>query len=139
MEANALTRRRVRIALVGLAVLAAAYALQVTLIVIPRPSADLYEKLATNLVFVGAVLLCAWRAIAVREERAAWACFAAALACWELGDVYFALFLWDADPIPALSPADVGYLALYPFAFAGLVLLFRARGDGYGRSLWVDG
>ena len=139
MEANALTRRRVRIALVGLAVLAAAYALQVTLIVIPRPGADLYEKLATNVVFVGAALLCAWRAIAVREERAAWACFAAALGCWELGDAYFALFLWDADPVPALSPADIGYLALYPFAFAGLVLLFRARGDGYGRSLWVDG
>ncbi len=139
MEANALTRRWVRIALVGLAALTAAYAVQVTLIVIPRPGADLYEKLSTNAVFAGAALLCAWRAIAVREERAAWACFAAALACWELGDLYYALVLWDLDPVPILSPADIGYLALYPFAFAGLVLLFRARGGGDARSLWVDG
>ena len=55
------------------------------------------------------------------------------------GDVYFAIALWDLHDIPLLSPADAGYLALYPFVFAGLVLLYRARGGGDGRSLWVDG
>jgi len=37
-----------------------------------------------------------------------------------------------------LSPADAGYVGLYPCAFVGLVLLHRARG-GDRRRLGVDG
>ena len=43
----------------------------------------------------------------------------------------------EAVPIP--SPADIGYLALYPGVYAGLVLLYRTRGGADRRSLWVDG
>jgi two-component system cell cycle response regulator len=139
MEANALTRSRARAVLGVLAALTVAYAAQVTFVLVPRPGADALEKLATNVVFAGAALLCGWRAVAVRAERAAWACFAVALAAWALGDIYFATFLWDLREIPIPSPADVGYLALYPPLCAGLVLLYRAHGGGEQRSLWVDG
>ena len=130
---------RVRVALAVLAVVTVAYAAQVSLILIPRPAAGLYEKAATNLVFLGAAMLCAWRALHTREERAPWACLAAGLGVWGLGDLYFALVLWDLKVIPVPSPADIGYLGLYPFAFAGLVLLYRVRGGAEKRSLWVDG
>ncbi len=130
---------RVRVALAVLAVVTVAYAAQVSLILIPRPAAVPYEKVATNLVFLGAALLCAWRAIHARSERAPWACFAAGLGLWGLGDVYFAIALWDLKVIPVPSPADAGYLGLYPCALAGLYLLFRARGGAGRRSLWVDG
>ena len=139
MEAKTQTPARVRVALVCLAVVTAAYAAQVSFLVIPRPTADTYEKIATNVVFLGAALLCAWRAAYDRAERAPWACFAVALALWGLGDLYYAIVLWNLDGIPLLSPADVGYLAMYPFAFAGLVLLYRARVDCDGHRLWVDG
>ena len=46
-----------------------------------RPSADTLEKLMTNVVFLGAAALCAWRAVEVRAERAAWACFAMRSRC----------------------------------------------------------
>ncbi len=130
---------KVRAALVVLAVVTIAYAAQVSMLLIPRPGAAMYEKVATNLVFLGAALLCAWRALHSRTERAPWACFAAGLGLWGLGDLYYALALWDLKVVPVPSPADVGYLGLYPCAFAGLCLLFRARGGGDGRSLWVDG
>jgi diguanylate cyclase (GGDEF)-like protein len=139
MEANALTRSRARRALYVLALLTAAYTTQVTFVLVPRPAADTLEKLTTNVVFVGAALLCAWRAMAVRAERPAWACFAGGLMLWGLGDVYFAAFLWDLRDIPIPSPADVGYLALYPPLCTGLVLLHRARGGGERPGLWVDG
>jgi len=139
MEVNTQTPARARVALLCLGALTVAYAAQVSFVVIPRPTADTYEKVATNVVFLGAALLCAWRAAHDRAERAPWACFAVALALWGLGDLYYAIVLWDLDDIPLLSPADVGYLAMYPFAFAGLVLLYRARVDGDGHRLWVDG
>src|SRR5436190_2869799 len=139
MDATASTPFRVRAALACLTVLTVGYAAQVSLVLIPRPGAGLYEKVATNVIFLGAATLCAWRALHVRGERAPWAWFAAGLGLWGLGDLYFAIFLWDLKVIPVPSPADVGYLGLYPCAFIGLVVLFRARGGGDGRRLWVDG
>jgi diguanylate cyclase (GGDEF)-like protein len=139
MEANAPMPLRVRAALTALAALTAAYTVQVCLHVIARPAAGTYEKVATNLVVLGAAALCAWRARRCPAERTPWICFAAGLALWGLGDLYYAVFLWDLKVPPTLSPADAGYLALYPCGFAGLVMLYRARGDGDVRSLWVDG
>src|SRR3954447_10444953 len=95
----------VRVGLAALAVLTLAYAAQVTFIVIPRPASGSLEKVATNVVVIGAALLCGWRAVAVRPERAAWLCFAAGLLSWGIGDIYFALALWDLDTIPIPSLA----------------------------------
>jgi two-component system cell cycle response regulator len=139
MDVNGPMPPRVRASLLLLAVLTLAYAAQVSFILIPRPAAELYEKATTNLVALSAALLCAYRAVRVRDERVPWACLAAGLGLWGLGDVYYAIFLWDLKDAPVPSPADIGYLGLYPFAFAGLVLLYRAHGASHARSLWVDG
>ena len=128
----------VRAALGCLGFLTVLYAAQAVFVVIPRPEAFLFEKLTSNAVAIGAAALCAWRAIAVRAERAAWLCFAGGLLAWAAGNVYFAVALWELEDIPIPSAADAGYLGLYPGLFAGLVLLFAARGGGRGRS-WVDG
>ena len=140
MAANEPVSRRVLIALGCLALLTLAYTLQVAFVILPRPGAGTPEKIATNVVVLGSALLCAWRAAAVARERAAWTCLAIALALWGMGDVYFALALWDLKTIPIPSPADAGYLGLYPGLFAGLLLLHRAdaipgRRD---RVLWAD-
>lgn len=54
----------------------------------------------------------------------AWYLFAAGLLAFTVGDVIFNLYasVWHRDP-PIPSPADVFYLAGYPFLAAGLVLL----------------
>jgi two-component system cell cycle response regulator len=128
----------VRAVLGSLAFVMAAFALNLVLGIIPSGSAELFQKFASNAVFIGSALVCCWRSRAIREERLAWALFGAGLLAWGLGDLYFTLALWDLDAIPLPSPADAGYLALYPLVYTGLALLARARVAAIGRSLWVD-
>ena len=138
MEVNACPLR-VRVALAALAVRDGR--LRGAGLADPHPAAGggPYEKVATNLVFLGAALLCAWRALHARDERAPWACFAAGLGLWGLGDVYYAIVLWDLKVAPVPSPADIGYLGLYPCAFAGLSCSTAPAAVRDRRSLWVDG
>src|SRR3954451_1371180 len=94
---------------------------------------------ASTAIFAGAVLACAARARAVPSERAAWLSFAAGLAMFGLGDVYYTVFQESLAEVPFPSPADALYLAVYPCFYLGLLRLFRAR---VGRSLprlWLDG
>jgi len=126
-------------ALLALGCVMAAFALELAVGFMPAAAAETFDKFASNIVFIGAALVCGWRAIAVREARTAWALFAAGLLAWGLGDLYFTLALWDLDEIPVPSIADVGYLGLYPCFFGGLALLARARGAATTRGLWVDG
>jgi diguanylate cyclase (GGDEF)-like protein len=140
MVAFAQMPRGARVATCLLALALAAFTAQIAFHVLPQGSGgDEFEKYVSNLVFFGAALLCGWRAAAIRHERLAWSLFAAGLLLWGLGDLYFTLALWNLDEIPAPSPADGGYLALYPLAYAGIVLLFRSRISRLRRNLWVDG
>ena len=113
----------VRAVLGSLALVMAAFALDLATGAIPADASDLFQKFASNAVFIGSALVCCWRSLAVREERLAWALFGAGLLAWGLGDLYFTLALWDLDEIPVPSLADAGYLALYPLVFTGLALL----------------
>ena len=90
-------------------------------------------------VLLTAACLCALRAVRQRPERLAWSLIAAALFSWALGEVYYTVVLWDKNPIPVPSPADVGYLGVYPLGFSGLVLLMRARVSDVSPTVWVDG
>ena len=128
----------VRAVLGSLALLMAGFAFNLAVGVLPADASDLFQKLASNTVLIGAALVCCWRSLAIREERLAWALFGAGLLAWGLGDLYFTLALWDLDAIPLPSPADAGYLALYPLVYTGLALLARTRVTVVGRSLWVD-
>jgi two-component system cell cycle response regulator len=127
-----------RRALGALVLVLAVFTVELTAGVLPSAASELFQKFTSNTVFIGAALVCAWRAIAIREARVAWALFAVGLVAWGLGDVYFTLALWDLEQIPVPSPADAGYLVLYPSFVAGLAVLGRVRGGAADRSLWVD-
>ncbi len=90
-------------------------------------------------VVVSAGLACLLRARSAEPERSAWLAIAAAVLCWAASEIYWTAFLThDASP-PYPSPADVGYLAFYPLAAAGLYLLVRARTGELDWRLWMDG
>src|SRR4051812_22668103 len=129
----------VRAALASLALVLAAFALELCSDVLPDALDQRFEKFASNAVFIGAALVCGWRSLAIRRERLAWGLFAVGLLAWGLGDLYFTVSLWNLEEIPLPSPADAGYLALYPPVYAGLALLVHSRVVTTDRSLWVDG
>src|SRR4051794_14649715 len=86
-----------------------------------------------------AVAICLLRALTQREERRGWLLLAVGMFAFAVGDVYWKFILADNAHIPVPSPADVGYLLFYPFAYAALVLLVRARGDRFTPGLWLEG
>jgi diguanylate cyclase (GGDEF)-like protein len=84
-------------------------------------------------------LTCASRAIFRRAERAAWSAFALALCLWSAADIsWTALYANDATP-PYPSLSDGLWLAFYPAAYAGLILLVRSRARNVAAALWIDG
>jgi two-component system, cell cycle response regulator len=87
----------------------------------------------------GGVGLCLARAIRVRDERWAWIAMTANLALWAAADLMWTLhYNHVADP-PYPNLSDVFYLATYPCAYVGLVLLLRSRLRPVRASLWLDG
>jgi len=88
---------------------------------------------------VSAGAACVIRAVAVREERAAWVVMGAGLLAWAAGEVAWTL-LYVGEPDPsAPSVADLFYLSFYPATYASLLLLARSRTDSFRSSLWLDG
>ena len=81
---------------------------------------------------------CCARAAPGASARA-WLAIGAGVLCWAASEVYWTLFLTDNPNPPYPSPADVGYLAFYPFAAAGVYLLVRARASELDWRLWMDG
>ena len=88
---------------------------------------------------VAAGAACVTRAVAVREERAAWLVMGIGLVAWAAGEVTWTLaYANDPNP-PYPSVADVLYLTFYPASYASLLLLARSRTDSFRSSLWLDG
>lgn len=81
------------------------------------------EVLYTALNALAAGLL-AGRAWRVRADRLAWSLIAAGMAFSALGDFVYAQWVPDGQ---SPSVADPCYLAFYPFAYAGILLLMRTR------------
>ena len=90
---------------------------------------------------IGAVAVCAWRAVAVPAERAAWAGMTLGMALFAAGDVLWMVDFTGLPPdaIPYPSPADALYLAFYPCVYVAIGLLLRARAGGVTPSQWLDG
>jgi len=82
---------------------------------------------------------CAWRAAVVREERVAWLLVATGLELYAFGGVVYVAWVSSLQSPPFPSLADWFWLAMYPWVFAGLVGLVRARGLGSHASVWLDG
>jgi two-component system, cell cycle response regulator len=92
-----------------------------------------------TIVEVGATGLCVWRAIAVREERAAWLTLAAYMVAWTVADLLWTVWLNHVPEVTYPNLTDYLYLGSYGFAYAGLLLLLRARLRPFNASLWLDG
>lgn len=90
-------------------------------------------------VVLGAGAACLIRALDYARERAAWTLIGLAILCWGAAEVYWTVAIEGNPSAPYPSPADVGYLAFYPFAYAGLAMLVRARAHELNWRLWMDG
>ncbi|HEY1355113.1 MAG TPA: GGDEF domain-containing protein [Solirubrobacterales bacterium] len=90
-------------------------------------------------VVLGAGLACLVRASSYGRERAAWTLIGLAILSWGAAEVYWTVAIEGNPSAPYPSPADLGYLAFYPLAYAGLVVLVRARADQLNWRLWMDG
>ena len=117
--------------------LVAAYALSTLLVPEPRPGwLDTW--------FYGAVILAVTlsglaRPLLVKRDRLAWLLLSLATIAWAVGDQYWSIMFADAEEIPIPSPADAGYVALYPLAYAGLILLARSGLRQLPASVLLDG
>jgi diguanylate cyclase (GGDEF)-like protein len=100
---------------------------------------DLASGYLYDAVVVAAGLACLLRARAVPRERGAWTLIGLGILFWAAGEIYWTLKILDNPTAPYPSPADLGFLLLYPFAGAGLALLIRARAHQLHWRLWTDG
>lgn len=82
---------------------------------------------------------CLLRATLIRRERVAWALLGVGLLLYSGGEIYYAAVLAGKASVPIPSPADGGYLAFYPLAYAALIALLRARIGAFPVARWLDG
>ncbi|HEV2791453.1 MAG TPA: GGDEF domain-containing protein [Solirubrobacterales bacterium] len=90
-------------------------------------------------VVVSAGLACLLRAARGGSERGAWLVIAASVFAWAAAEIYWTVSIEGNPSAPYPSPADLGYLAFYPLAAAGLYLLVRAHSHRLDPRLWMDG
>src|SRR5712692_614539 len=72
-------------------------------------------------------LFCAARGLTQKRGRPPWLLLGLGSMAWGIGNIYFLHAYYHAESVPFPSPADAGYLALYPFVYTGLLLLMRSR------------
>jgi two-component system cell cycle response regulator len=93
-----------------------------------------------DLLMFGAAFAVIGRAVAFKEQRAAWLTMGAGLLCWSLGELYFTLFVEGSGLASgSVSPADGLYLAMYPCLYVAIMLLLGAHLRELRVSLWLDG
>jgi two-component system cell cycle response regulator len=90
-------------------------------------------------VVLSAGLACALKARSAGKERGAWLLIAASVLAWAAAEIYWTAYIEGNPDAPYPSPADIGYLAFYPLAAAGLYELLRARAHELDWRLWMDG
>jgi diguanylate cyclase (GGDEF)-like protein len=90
-----------------------------------------------NVLLVGSAFVCLRSPLRRTKERAAWLCLGITLLMWAAGDFYYTLFLWNQNASPP-TVTDWFWLASYPFLYASIALLVRARTAHFERSLWLD-
>ncbi len=130
--------RGARILMTATGALVALYLLS-TILRSPGTSVVFFDVWVTNLGYAGCAALCAWRAIARRPGRWAWASFAGGLTFFTAGSVLYAAVVQHFNPVPYPSIADFSFLADYPLALLGLGLLVRETVPNISKTFWVDG
>ena len=84
---------------------------------------------------LSAAALIGVRVYRVSADRLPWILIATGMACSAMGDVIYAAWVPDGQ---SPSAADPAYLAFYPLAYAGLLLLMRARLKRVPLSIRLD-
>jgi two-component system cell cycle response regulator len=87
----------------------------------------------------GAALTTIARGALVRAQRTAWLLVGAGLLCWDLGDLYYTLFVEGTQAAGGVTPADALYLLFYPCCYVALVLLMGAHLRELRIGMWLDG
>jgi len=124
-----------------LAALTAVFGLLATAYVF-QPSHSLRHALNVgvyNNVMLAAGAVCVARGVLVNRDRGAWVLIGAAVLAWGIGDTVWTFTVANQPNPPFPSYADIGFLAVYPPAYAGIVLLLRSRVGHLPTSLWLDG
>jgi diguanylate cyclase (GGDEF)-like protein len=101
--------------------------------------ADAAEGWLYDTVVVAAGASCLLRSRSAGRERTAWMTIGASILVWAAAEIYWTVAIVGDPSPPYPSPADAGYLAFYPLAALGLVLLVRARAEEIEWRLWMDG
>ena len=100
---------------------------------------DLFDGWIYTSVVLAASLGILARGVLVRRERAAWILIGLGALVWSLGELYWWRVIENLPEEPFPSIADAMYLGLFPFLYAGLVLLVKARVTHFHASQWLDG
>jgi diguanylate cyclase (GGDEF)-like protein len=87
----------------------------------------------------GLVGLLVGRALLTTQDRAAWLCFAGAVAAYSVGALGYELAREGPAPIQRPAWFDAGFTAFYPLVFVALFLMLRARVRRLTSSMWLDG
>ena len=99
----------------------------------PVPPASWWEWLYSA-IELGAVALCAARALGRPGERLAWLIIALGMLSFAVGDIYYTLVFENAKTVPFPSIDDAFYLACYPACVSRDRLLLRARAPAHVRG-----
>ena len=100
---------------------------------------DLFGTGAYEATFVGAALVCLLRALLVPRERLGWALIGLAIACYAAAEIFYIVEVGGGGELPVPSLADLGWLAFYPIAYAGLIVLVREQLGSFPAIRWLDG
>jgi diguanylate cyclase (GGDEF)-like protein len=122
----------------ALATAAVAFAVYATVVLVTSPGEPLNAFVTRWLyqgLIAGAVAIAAARAVLVARDRLAWSVIALSLASTSFAELYYLA----VEPTGYPSVADVGWLAFYPLAYVGIVLLVRRRARAVAGALWLDG
>ncbi len=98
-----------------------------------------FYEVVEDTLYLLAGLVVAARAVLVRRDRWAWALFSIGLLSYAAGNIVYISYVQHLDPEPFPSVSDALWLPLYPFAYAGIVLLLRRQAQRWHTSLWLDG
>ncbi|MFI1990566.1 putative bifunctional diguanylate cyclase/phosphodiesterase [Actinoplanes sp. NPDC020271] len=98
-----------------------------------------FNDVMQDAIYLLAAVLVATRAAVHRQDRGAWSLMAAGLGCYAAGTVYWVAVLVRMDPPPYPSISDAMWLAYYPFAYAAVLRLLRARRSRFNAPTWLDG
>ncbi len=99
----------------------------------------LFNTWIYNALMLTSAAACLLRAGLDRRERVAWALLGVGLLLYSGGEIYYSAVLSGQASVPIPSPADGGYLAFYPLAYAALIALLRARIGVFPVARWLDG